>query len=145
MPVDYSVFTHSVSKSAAQGVQGAWLARFGFVVFGIAVLGLAVRTAPYWRLWSRLAHVGFGISMIAVAVFSHAPWDGSPYDQTVDLFHSVASFGVGLSFIIGVVIVSLGRPRGAGQDGSSIGWRFRPGSSSPFSWPMSARPGWCSA
>jgi hypothetical protein len=38
MPESYSWVVHTTSESAAQGVNGAWLARLGFVAFGFAVL-----------------------------------------------------------------------------------------------------------
>lgn len=36
--------------------------------------------------------------------------DGSPGDMREDTIHSVASFGVGFSFIVGVALVALRRP-----------------------------------
>ena len=109
MPDSYSVVRHSVSESAAQGVDGAWLARLGFVLFGFAVLSLAVGHGSRWDGTGRLAHVGFGVSMIAAAVFSHGPWDGSTFDEFEDLLHSTASFGVGLFFTVGLVLVAVRR------------------------------------
>jgi hypothetical protein len=114
MPDSYSVVTHSVSESAAQGVPGAWLARSGFVLFGLAVLLLAVRGGTNWGLWARLAHGGFAVSIIAAAVLSHAPFDGSRFDEPEDWLHSAASFGVGLFFTIGVLVVALERGPGRG-------------------------------
>ena len=69
MPDTYSVRGHSVSESAAQGVEGAWLARLGFLLFGFAVLSLALDPGSTWGRWGRRAHAGFGVSMIAAAVF----------------------------------------------------------------------------
>jgi hypothetical protein len=109
MPDSYSVLGHSVSESAAQGVDGAWLARLGFLLFGFAVLSLAFTPGSTWGRWGRRAHAGFGVSMIAAAVFSHGPWDGSAFDEVEDLLHSAASFGVGLFFTVGVVLVAVRR------------------------------------
>lgn len=109
MPADYSVITHSVSESAAQGVEGAWLARAGLILFGVGVIILSLRPLQLWSLWARLAHTGFGVSIMATAVFSHAPWDGSPYNSFEDFLHSAASFGVGMTFTIGVALVFLTR------------------------------------
>jgi hypothetical protein len=109
MPDSYSVVRHSVSESAAQGVDGAWLARLGFVLFGFAVVSLAVGNGTSWDGTGRLAHAGFGVSMIAAAVFSHGPWDGSTFDEFEDLLHSTASFGVGLFFTVGLVLVAFRR------------------------------------
>jgi hypothetical protein len=107
MPASYSVLTHSVSESAAQGVEGAWLARTGLALLGASVLMLGLRPPRHWTRWARAAHISFGVSMVATAVFSHAPWDGSPHDRFEDFLHSAASFGVGMSFTIGVVLVAL--------------------------------------
>lgn len=112
MPPGYSVLIHSVSESAAQGLEDGWVARLGFVAFGVAVLALVARAPAYWGRWARLAHSGFAVSMIAAAIFSHAPWDGSASDPTEDMLHSAASFGVGLSFTVGVLLVTLRRVRG---------------------------------
>lgn len=109
MPASYSVGAHSVSESAAQGVDGAWLARLGFLLFGFAVISLAFAPGSTWGRWGRRAHAGFGVSMIAAAVFSHGPWDGSAFDELEDLLHSAASFGVGLFFTVGVLLVATRR------------------------------------
>jgi hypothetical protein len=109
MPDSYSVGAHSVSESAAQGVDGAWLARLGFLLFGFAVISLAFAPGSTWGRWGRGAHAGFGVSMIAAAVFSHGPWDGSAFDELEDLLHSAASFGVGLFFTVGVLLVATRR------------------------------------
>jgi len=109
MPDSYSVLGHSVSESAAQGVDGAWLARLGFLLFGFAVLSLVFNPGSTWGRWGRRAHGGFGVSMIAAAAFSHGSWDGSAFDEFEDLLHSAASFGVGLFFTVGVVLVAVRR------------------------------------
>ena len=114
MPDSYSVGAHSVSESAAQGVDGAWLARLGFLLFGFAVISLAFAPGSTWGRWGRRAHAGFGVSMIAAAVFSHGPWDGSAFDELEDLLHSAASFGVGLFFTVGVLLVATRRAEAPG-------------------------------
>jgi hypothetical protein len=107
MPAAYSVVEHSVSESAAQGLDGAWLARLGFVLFGFAVLLIVGYPAVGWGRWARLAHGGFAVSMIAAATFSHMPWDDRSYDRFEDLLHSIASLGVGLFFTAGVLLVTI--------------------------------------
>ena len=42
LPDGYSWIHDGVSESAAQGIAGAWLARLGFVLFGLAVVALAL-------------------------------------------------------------------------------------------------------
>jgi hypothetical protein len=117
MPDSYSVVEHSVSESAAQGVEGAWLARTGLLLFGFSVLALAGHTGRRWGPAGRMLHRVVGVCLVAVATFAHMPWENLPYDEFEDLLHSIGSFGVGFAFTAGVVAVSLGRPRGA--------WRAR--------------------
>jgi hypothetical protein len=114
MPSSYSIVEHSISESAAQGVEGAWLARLGFLTFGLAVLLLASIAGERWGFWGRIAHRVWGVSMIGAAVFSHMPWLDTPYDVFEDTLHSVASFAVGMSFIVGVLLVTFRRGPGIG-------------------------------
>jgi hypothetical protein len=104
MPDGYSWLSHTTSESAAQGIRGAWLARSGFVLFGLSVLLLVALTCR--RRWGPVAaalHATFGAFMLATAVFSTRPWQSGPaYDRTEDLLHSVAATGVGFAFALGV-------------------------------------------
>lgn len=111
MPDSYSIIEHSVSESAGQGVEGAWLARFGFLFLGFAVLLIASR-AEHWGAWGRLAHRVYGVAMIATATFAHMPWEDIPYDAFEDTLHSAAASLVGFSFTVGVLVVALRRPAG---------------------------------
>ena len=43
MPATYSWIANTTSESGAQGVEDPWVARLGFLAFGLAVLWLAVR------------------------------------------------------------------------------------------------------
>lgn len=117
MPDSYSIVEHSVSESAAQGVEGAWLARTGLLLFGFAVLTLAGRTGKRWGSAGIALHRIVGVCLVAVATFAHMPWTNVPYDEFEDLLHSIGSFGVGFAFTAGVVAVSL-RRRG-------LSWRAR--------------------
>ena len=114
MPASYSIVEHSISESAAQGVEGAWLARLGLLMFGLAVLLLASIVGNRWGVWGRIAHRVWGVSMIGAAVFSHMPWLDTPYDAFEDTLHSIASFAVGMSFIVGVLLVTFRRGPGSG-------------------------------
>jgi hypothetical protein len=110
MPPDYSWLTHTTSESAAQGVDGAWLARLGFLLFGLGVIWLAALKRRAWGRWAPVLHVCFGVFMIAAAVFSARPWDPNlPYDPIEDLLHSVAATAMGFSFAFGVVAIVLRR------------------------------------
>lgn len=114
MPAGYSWVANTTSESAAQGVPGGWLARLGFVLFGVSVILLAILARVGWGRWATALHGGFGVLMVAAAVFSHRPWlPGQPADTTEDLLHSVAATGMGFVFIGAVVATAvLGRHGG---------------------------------
>lgn len=116
MPSDYSWLEHTTSESAAQGVPGAWLARFGFLSFGLTVLGLAAGNRHRWGSWGRGLHALFGALMAAAAAFSARSWRADQwFDPTEDLLHSVAATGMGFAFAFGIVAVALNdRHRSAG-------------------------------
>jgi hypothetical protein len=109
MPGSYSIIEHSISESAAQAVEGAWLARAGLLLFGLGVLALAGAAGDRWGLWGRIAHRGYGVAIVSTATFAHMPWENVPYDAFEDLLHSIGSFVVGLSFVAGVIFVGVRR------------------------------------
>jgi hypothetical protein len=112
MPRDYSWVANTTSESAAQGVQGAWLARLGFALLGLSVILLAVESRRRWGPWATALHATFGTLMTAAAAFSHRPWTtGEEFDRTEDLLHSVAATGMGFAFALGVVATALWRTR----------------------------------
>jgi hypothetical protein len=111
MPESYSIVEHSISESAAQRLDGVWLARAGLLLFGLGVLVLSGVASGRWGLWGRVAHRGYGVAIISTAVFAHMPWEEVAYDEFEDLLHSVASFAVGLSFVTGVILVGVARHR----------------------------------
>jgi hypothetical protein len=113
MPPGYSWVSHTTSESAAQGVQGAWLARIGFVVLGLSVILLTTFRQQRWGPWATALHAGFGALLIAAAVFSHRPWiAGEDFDHVEDVLHSIAATAMGFAFVGGVVVTALGRSRG---------------------------------
>ena len=114
MPDSYSALEHSVSESAAQGVEGAWLARTAFLLLGFGVLVLAQAVGDRWGLWGRISHRIYGVAMIAVAAYSHMPWEAVPYDVFEDTLHSVAAGAVGFGFTAGVIAVGIRRGRSPG-------------------------------
>lgn len=113
MPDSYSWVEHSVSESAGQGVDHAWVARLGFLLLGFGVLLIAVMSGERWGGWGRLAHQVYGVSIIAAAAFAHMPFENVPYDRFEDFLHSVAAFGVGFGFTAGVLLVTFRRGSGA--------------------------------
>lgn len=113
MPAGYSWVEHTTSESAAQGVDGAWLARAGFLLFGFGVLATAVTTRK-WSIAARVAHATFAICMIAAAAFSSRPADvNAPYVASEDTLHSVVASLMGIAFAVGVVLVAARRARGS--------------------------------
>lgn len=110
LPDSYSWVAHTTSEAAAQGLQGAWLSRFGFVVFGAAVIWLASRRGRRWGRWAQLCHGTFGVAMLAAATFSHRPFEQvAAYDATEDLLHSIAATAMGFAFALGVLAVAARR------------------------------------
>ncbi|MGB7859106.1 MAG: DUF998 domain-containing protein [Acidimicrobiia bacterium] len=111
MPDSYTWVSNTTSESAAQGVDGAWLARLGFLMFGLAVLWLTAISGPQWGRWGRRFHGVFGVLMTATAAFSHRPFEpGIVFDRTEDLLHSVAATAMGFAFAFGVFAVMVLRP-----------------------------------
>lgn len=106
MPDGYSWISNTTSESAAQGIDGAWLARLGFLLFGFAVLG-SVALSGWWGLGARWAHAGFAVCMIGAAAFSTRYPDSSvPYVEVEDLLHSVVATVMGFLFAAGVAVVA---------------------------------------
>jgi len=104
MPEPYSWLTHTTSESAAQGLEGAWLARLGFLLLGLAVLWLAIAAAKEWARGAVWMHLAFGVFMLSTAAFSHRPFiEGVPFDPVEDLLHSIAATGMGFAFSFGVL------------------------------------------
>lgn len=103
MPDSYNWWQHTTSESGAQGIAGAWLARLGFLLFGLAVLG---QTAVLHTIWPRPVQLllgAFGVFMTAVAAFSTRPWLPTlPYDPVENWLHSFAASGMGFAFAFGV-------------------------------------------
>lgn len=110
MPEGYSWLSHTTSESAAQGIRGAWLARLGFLFFGLAVIWLSALTTVVWPRETVWLHLSFGVFMLATAALSHKPWiDGVPFDPVEDDLHSVTATTMGFSFALGVLVRLLRR------------------------------------
>jgi hypothetical protein len=105
MPVGYSWLSNAISESAAQGIDDAWLARLGFVLFGFAVLWLTLHMQSVWGRGAYWFHLAFAVFMISTAAFSHKPWMlNVPYDAFEDLLHSITATGMGFAFAFGVLL-----------------------------------------
>lgn len=103
MPDSYSWLQHTTSESGAQGIDGAWLARLGFLLFGLAILGQTAVLHTTWPLPVQLLLGAFGVFMTAVAAFSARAWlPNWPFDPVEDWLHSFAASGMGFAFALGV-------------------------------------------
>ncbi len=112
MPEGYSWITHTTSESAAQGLQGAWLARTGFILLGFAVLWLVAAAYSTWARGASWMHLTFGIMMIGTAVYAHRPFmPDIPYDVIEDWLHSFTATLMGFAFSLGVFFRLLQRAR----------------------------------
>lgn len=104
MPDGYSWRFHSISESAAQRQHNGWIARLSFLLFGTAVLVLALCMRSRWPRLTYWSNLVFAASMFGAAAFSHSPWaPGEPADQIEDFLHSVFASGMGVAFCVGVV------------------------------------------
>lgn len=104
LPADYSVWTHSISESAAQGVPHAVWARCGLALMG---LGAALTTLPRPRKPVALAIclLLFALAMGASAAWSHRPWSPSAvFDARADRWHSLAAQTAGVAFVLAVAL-----------------------------------------
>ena len=112
----YSSMAHSTSELAGQNMPAAWIMRAGFLAYGGSVVlagGLSLAACPP----RRAALIGFGLAMIATAVWSTAPIDpGLPADMAEDRLHSIASGAVGAAFAMACALALFG-PGGRGGDG----------------------------
>jgi len=105
VPEGYSTVEHTPSEAGAQATQGAWLARSGFLLFGLAVFCLSV-VKRGWPRSARYLHGLFGLLLLATAVYSQRPFvEGVSYDHVEDLLHSVAATAMGIVFVAGVLVV----------------------------------------
>lgn len=112
MPSSYSSLANTTSESAAQGVEYAWVARLGFLAFGLAVLWLAAALRHSWARGVQWLHMAFGVLMIATAAFSHRSWVvGAQFDPVEDALHSFTATAMGFAFSFGVLARLLQRGR----------------------------------
>jgi hypothetical membrane protein len=122
VPPDYSPISNTLSEAGAQGVEGAWMARLGFILFGCAVLALSLASRRRWGLAGTALIAGFGACMIGAGVFSTRSWvPGTGFDATEDVLHSVAATVMGFCFIGGVISI-LVNDRSACRGLKTTGW-----------------------
>lgn len=118
----YSWIENTTSESGGQGVAGAWVARTGFLLFGLSVFWIAKLRWPRWRQPATAIHLLFAVCMFAVAAYSSRPWLlDAGFDATEDLLHSVAATVMGFAFAFGVAAVAFQLRR------SGVAWRLLDG------------------
>jgi hypothetical protein len=117
MSPGYSWLANTTSESAAQGVRGAWLARLGFLLFGLSVIRLAALRGRDWGRWAAPLHTLFGVFMTAAAAFSTRSWvTGAGFDPTEDALHSIAASAMGFAFALGIAACAVH------QHGQGLRW-----------------------
>ncbi|GAA4726691.1 hypothetical protein GCM10023216_16720 [Isoptericola chiayiensis] len=109
LPDSYDVVRHALTRAGAQGVPGAWVARTGYALLGVAVLLEAARAGDAWGPVGRGGHAVFGTAMVALAVFSASPWYGGAGDRVEAGLHTWAATTAVLAFFVGVLGVRIRR------------------------------------
>lgn len=110
LPDSYSWVEHGISESAAQGVDGAWLARFGFIMYGLAVVWLVGLRHSTWGPLATALYALFGGSMFGVAAFAAKPWSpDASFVESEDLLHSIFAGAVGFAFVVGTMTLIVAR------------------------------------
>lgn len=118
-PPEFDWIRHTTSQQAGQHVAGAWIMRLGFVGYGLGTL-LAALDDRHRRPLVRAALGLFGMGLIATAVWSHAAIGPDPRsDPAEDMWHSVASFAVGIGFAAACAL-RLSGP--GGRRGDVLAW-----------------------
>ncbi|MDH3293030.1 MAG: DUF998 domain-containing protein [Acidimicrobiia bacterium] len=108
----YSWVEFGISESAAQGVEGAWLARVGMILFGLAVLWLVGLGHRDWGPLATAMHLLFGVSMFGVAAFAAKSWeDGAAFVETEDALHSAFAATAGFGIVVGIAVLIVRRRR----------------------------------
>lgn len=110
LPDSYSWVEHGISESAAQGIDGAWAARAGFILFGLGVLSLVLLRHSTWGPLASVLFAVFGVSMFGVAAFAAKPWESDAvFVESEDLLHSVFAGFAGFAFVVGTMTLIVAR------------------------------------
>ncbi len=96
----YSIMNNTTSQLGAQLTPNAWVMNLTFVLIGLTSICAGwPHYEGYWIQKSML--LIFGISLVLVAFFSHAPIDTSlNYNVQEDKLHSLFASATGFSFTI---------------------------------------------
>ena len=108
MPSTYDWISNSISESGAQQLPGAWVARSGFLLFGIGVLLTALLQRVAWGALATWLLAAFGVLMMSCAAFSTRQWmPDAPFDPTEAALHSAAATIMGFCYGFGVLFATL--------------------------------------
>lgn len=106
MPDSYSWIAHTLSQAAAQGQEGGWLSRLGFLLAGLTILRLASPDVVDWMPIARHLHRLTGVMVLAAIAFTDRSWDvTAPYDRIENILHSAVATLIVISFSLGVLMV----------------------------------------
>jgi hypothetical protein len=106
MPDDYSWIARSISESAAQGVDGAWVARTGFLLMGLGALLTALASADRWRTPGAVLLGLYGVLMMSAAAYSTRSWRPDVvYGGLESTLHSTVATAMGFCYGLGVLAV----------------------------------------
>lgn len=106
MPASYSWIAHTLSQAAAQGQEGGWLSRVGFLLAGLTILRLSSRDVVDWSPLARSIHRVTGTLVLAAIAFTDRSWDANaPYDRVENIIHSAVATSIAISFSLGVLVV----------------------------------------
>jgi len=106
----YSWVEHGISESAAQGVEGAWLARGGLILYGLAVVWLVGLRHSLWGPLATALFAVFGASMFGVAAFAAKSWEeDAVFVESEDVLHSVFAGIAGFAFVVGLLSLIVAR------------------------------------
>lgn len=108
---DYDWVRNSISESAAQGVEGAWLARSGFLLFGLAVWLVAQQGVGRRPKPAIVALRVVAAGLVVVAAFSARPWRRDvEFDRVEDTLHAVGASTIGVAITIAALVMALAVP-----------------------------------
>ena len=100
----YSVVTHTISESGAQGSSNPWVMRGGILLTSLSVLALT-NISLQWNRRARHWLRTYAVSLVLLAFLPESPWTGAAHNETVATLHTVAGVTATVAFVIGALAV----------------------------------------
>jgi hypothetical membrane protein len=96
----YSIVKHTTSQLGAQKTPNSWVMNIIFVMMGITSIWAGwLHYEGFW--FQRILILIFGISLVLVAIYSHAPiTEGLTFNKKYDKLHSLFASTTGFSFTV---------------------------------------------